>query len=481
MADGLDSSNLTAHFRHALESLSSLERPPADLLESLGGWPSVATLAPELVDDPLLGPLTALACRYAETLSSDAAARDATSALVGAVTATNDPGLFAQALNDLCNCAPFLEVAGEELAAAAYGLAAPPDPRLAMDPAEVSRHADALETYLRLTLANYGSKHRLFALFEDVKQPQPRRYAQAMVRAIATAFDHWDLDDYLIESIDVLAGAVGRRAGAVHDAGSASIDLQQTVDIAPDAAWATATIELTRALRAPSVDETITHLGRARSALAPVKGDEGAVDADVLDTTLQILSDFLISAVASGNGKWAIDAAAVAELEQLVRSYQVGAHGLHHWAGDRKKAVLTGWGRLARDLLYLREHLERESIYNAAVVLDDVLEIYNATTRRVPLRSSPANPISTASAVSSSPPSSAASPLALACSGTLRTTSTHSRRASTIQSRSATTARSRSSPPPAPCCTPPANDSPETIPNREKHWGGSGDASAPAR
>ncbi|BAH47189.1 hypothetical protein [Rhodococcus opacus] len=270
-------------------------------------------------------------------------------------------------------------MSGGELAARVYELAAAPDPRNESTPAVIARHADALETYLRLTLSEYGSKNRLFILFEDIKQPQPRRYAQAMVRAIATAFDHWELDDNLVESIQVLTGARAPRPGAVHDDHTTQTAHQQTIDIALDAAWATATIELARVLRASSARDTLMHIGRARTALAPITGNEDAIDAIVLDSTLKILSDFLTGVTESSTGEWPIEPSAVAELEHLVTRYRIGAHGLHHWVGDRKQSVLTGWGRLAQDLLFLRTHLERASIYRAAVVLDDILDIYTAS------------------------------------------------------------------------------------------------------
>jgi hypothetical protein len=50
-----------------------------------------------------------------------------------------------------------------------------------------------------------------------------------------------------------------------------------------------------------------------------------------------------------------------------------------HWSGDRKQLVLTGWARLTWDLAWLRDKLDRDSLYDAAVVLDDLLQIYSAS------------------------------------------------------------------------------------------------------
>jgi len=379
VADSLDPNDLKTRLLAALDSLRGTEQPPADLIEDLGGWTSIATLAPTLVDEPLLGPLTALACRHADSHGTDGAASEAADALVATITASTDPALFANGLYELCNNAPMLNVTGTKLAEAVWALAGAPEPGPETSAATTSLHADALETYLRLTLAGYGSKNRLFTLFEDIKQPQPRRYAQAVIRSIATAFDLWHLDDNLIETIDVLAGATAPRGGAVITAGEAEWSHQLTIEIAADAAWAAANIELVRALRSPNAQDTLTHLGHARVALTPATEGEPAVDAAVLDSLLRVLSDFLSGAAASGQGAWAVDAAAVADLQERVANYQVGAYGLHHWAGDRKGAVLIGWERLALDLSFLRKHLERQSIYNAAVILDDILEIYTAS------------------------------------------------------------------------------------------------------
>ena len=377
MVDDLGPDELQARLSAALTSLDATGQPPADLINQLGGWSAVAVLAPALTDNGLLAPLTALACRHADLNGAGADATEAANTLVDAIAATTDPALFGQGLDDLCNCAALLALAGSRLAEVVVALASAPEASPEAPANTALRHADALEAYVRLTLAGYGSKNRLFTVFEDIKQPQQRRYAQAAIRSISTAFDHWDLDDNLVEAIDVLAGAAAPRGGATIPGTSAEWSHQQTVEVAVDAAWASSNIELVRALRSPDIGQTLTHLHLAREALAPAAADEAAVDAAVFDSLLKVLSDFIAGA-ASGDNSWAVDAAAVTELQDLVAQYNVGAYGLHHWAGDRKAVVLAGWGRLAKDLAFLRDQLDRESMYNAAVVLDDVLEIYTA-------------------------------------------------------------------------------------------------------
>ena len=376
MAGDIDPNDLQARLSEALTSIDAAGQPAADLVDQLGGWPAVAVLAPALVNNGLLAPLIALACRHADLNGAKADATEAAQALVNSIIATTDPALFGQGLDDLCNNAALLGLVGTRLAEAIVALASAPEPSPETPVATALRHADALEAYVRLTLAGYGSKHRLFTVFEGIKQPHQRRYAQAVIRSISTAFDHWDLDDNLVEVIDVLAGATAPRGGATIPGTSAKWSHQQTVEVAVDAAWASSNIELVRALRSPDIGQTLIHLHQAREALATAAADEAAVDAAVLDLLLKVLSDFLTGA--SGDSSWAVDAAAVTELQDLVAKYNVGAYGLHHWAGDRKAVVLAGWGHLAKDLAYLRNQLDRQSLYNAAVVLDDVLEIYTA-------------------------------------------------------------------------------------------------------
>ncbi len=376
MASDIDPNDLQTRLSEALTSIDAADQPAADLVDQLGGWPAVAVLAPALVNNGLLAPLTVLACRHANLYGAEADATEAAEALVNAIIATTDPALFGQALDDLCNNAVLLDLVGTRLAEAVVTLASAPVPSPETPVATALRHADALEAYVRLTLAGYGSKHRLFTVLEGIKQPQQRRYAQAAIRSISTAFDHWDLDDNLVEAIDVLAGATAPRGGAAIPGTSAEWSHQQTVEVAVDAAWASSSIELVRALRSPDIGQTLTHLGQAREALAIAAADEAAADAAVLDSLLKVLSDFLTGA--TGDSSWAVDTTAVNELQDLVAKYNVGAYGLHHWAGDRKAVVLAGWGRLAKDLAYLRDQLDRQSLYNAAVVLDDVLEIYTA-------------------------------------------------------------------------------------------------------
>jgi hypothetical protein len=156
-----------------LEALTG-EEPPADLLERLGGWFAIEMLAPRLTNSPLMTPVLALVGR--DITASDrevGEVRAAVAALVEAVTASTDPLQFAQGLEEFCGNQFLLAVGGADLASRCLTLAQPPQPEegeTVPSPAQVLRHAEALETYARLTIAGQASKYKLFSLLEDISE-----------------------------------------------------------------------------------------------------------------------------------------------------------------------------------------------------------------------------------------------------------------------------------------------------------------------
>jgi hypothetical protein len=374
-----DPADLQVRLAAAITDVLEDGQPPVAIIEELGGWSGVEALAPSLIDDPLLAPLAALVCGYVEVHGIDEdAATSAALALAEAAVACADPYLFGQTLDHLCSNPDLVALIGTPLAEALWPLARPPvaDPDAGL--AVTQRSADALETYLRLTLAEHGSKNRLFTLFEDVKQPIARRYAQAVIRAVVAAHDRWDLDDNLVETIDVLSGAVPPRGCATVAAAAAPWSQAQTEGVVTDAAWAKANIELLRGLRAPDAAQTLSHLEEARRALVPAVADEAAIDAGILDSVLNVLIQFVQGAAANADA-WAVDAESVAELQRRLQHFEIGAFGLQHWATERKSRLLVAWTRLTQDIEFLSDKLQQPSLYDAAVILDDVVEIYIAS------------------------------------------------------------------------------------------------------
>lgn len=373
--------------RRLSETLTGGE-PPTDFLADLGGWAAITVVAPRLVNNTMLTPVLSLTSRDLTAAGADTAEiRIAVTALADAVTASTDPLQFAQGLDEFCRNERLLSVAGTVLAARCFTLATPPRPadgEITPSPAQVSRHADALETYARLSLAGQASKNKLFGLIEDIATPQPRRYAQAVLRSIGAACDQWPVDESVAGVVGILSGvSPADYTSAPGDAARAR-DQEYGKDIASDACWTATNIELVRAFRAPSAHEAITHVDAAIEALGFAKAQDERDDVEALDAVLRLLQAFMTDLVQYGvaarsAADWKFDLSQAEILTVRVRELAVAGYGLGHWSGDRKQLVLAGWARLTHDLAWLRDQLDRDSLYDASVVLDDLLQIYSAS------------------------------------------------------------------------------------------------------
>ncbi|PSL53242.1 hypothetical protein B0I31_10932 [Saccharothrix carnea] len=384
MATGPD---LDAIRQQVLDHLTG-GQPPTDLLDRLGGWPAIEALAPHLTDSPLLTPVLALVSREIGIRGPDSdLVRAAVFMLVEAVTASTDPMQFAQGIDELCRNRNLLSIGGTQLASRCLALAQPPQPEedhLVPSPAAVSRHADALEAYARLAIAGYASEYKLFSLLEDIAEPQPRRYAQAIVRSIGAAFDLWQVDDRVVDVIDILTGVKPPRYTAAPTEEVAARNREYGQDIASDASWTKANIEMVRAFRSSTAVEANARIGSAVEALRFARAEDEREDVEALDGALRLLQAFIgdqirHDGVARSAGTWDLNLGEVETLARRVRQFTVTGYGLNHWSGNRKQLVLTGWARLAHDIAWLRDKLDRDSLYDAAVVLDDLLQLYSAS------------------------------------------------------------------------------------------------------
>ncbi|MCX5070560.1 hypothetical protein OOJ91_32465 [Micromonospora lupini] len=362
--------------------------PPEDLVDRIGGWDAVEVLAPTLVDEPLLTAAVSLlardAARAAATGANLAQIRPAALALTDAVLGSSDPLQFTQNINTICTETALAGMVGAKVAATCLTLAAPPrtdgdDPPLAA----VIRHAVALEALARLAVQGHASKNKLLGVLEDVAEPQPRRYAQAVVRTVGLAFDHWTADDEVADVIDILTGEKPPTYTTPPAADVLARNDEYHRDIAADAMWTKANVEIARALRSTQATQMLERLTAALEALELVTALDDRDDAKMLRSALRLLQELLQSLEGSAAPQDAATwKAAVADAEQAVRQaheFAIGAYGLNHWSGDRKLAILEGWSKLANDLAWLRDQLSRDSLYDAAVVLDDVLTIYSAS------------------------------------------------------------------------------------------------------
>lgn len=396
MAGELDPTTIAATL---LSHLNGAE-PRPDLIDLLGGWNAVTVLAPTLVNDPLLRPtLRLLAGGIAQVHTGGTSAghdaeglidalRPAAAALADAITATTDPGLFEDTMGSICSDADLADVVGRQIAATCVALASPPRfGTTTPTEAEVLRHAVALESATRLALLGHGTRHEILATLVKVNEPQPLRYARAVVRTVEVAYDHWNaaggIDD-VADVLDVLTGVTAATRAvpaSKEEAGViAAADEQLRREIAGDAAWAKANTDVARAVRAESGTELVARLDDALTSLTFVISQGDRPDAVLLQSALELLRNLLSSLSTDTKPQdaeaWAISLRAVGDVAARARELLVDTHGLSHWSGDRKVAVLQAWDRFAADLGYLREQLGRDSIYNAATVIDDILTIY---------------------------------------------------------------------------------------------------------
>jgi hypothetical protein len=400
VAGDLDPATIAATL---LSHLTGAE-PRPDLIDILGGWDAVEVLAPTLVNQPLLRPTLRLLARGiakahagGTSAENDAGAmidalRPAACALSDAVTATTDPGLFEDTMSSICSDADLADVVGDQVAAACVALASPPrSGTTTPTEAEVVRHAVALESAARLALLGHGTRHEILATLVKVNEPQPLRYARAVARTVEVAYHHWNAADGIDDVADVLDVLTGVTSATRADPATneeagvlAAADDQLRREIAGDAAWAKANTDVARAVRAESVTELVAHLDEALASLTFVITQGDRPDAVLLQSALGLLRN-LLSSLSTDAGPqdaeaWAMTLHSVGAVAARARQLLVDTHGLSHWSGDRKVTVLHAWDRFVADLGYLREQLGRDSIYDAATVIDDILTIYTTSS-----------------------------------------------------------------------------------------------------
>lgn len=384
MPDRLDPEIIVTSLRAAFTGAE----PPTDLLEQLGGWDAIQTVARTLVDDPLLLPVAALVAR--DAFASAEAGEDletlkpAATAVAAAVLDTIDPGIFASGVDLFCSDAVLSQIVGDSMAARCLTLAAPPTgEENGLAEASVVRRAVALEGAARLAVGGRGSKNKLLGLLEDVLEPQPRRYARAVARTVAMAFDHWSPEDEVAAVIDILTGVTAAKYDQAAPAEVLTRNEEFRKDAAPDAKWTLANIAVIKALRLTTVPDICAALDTALDHLATVVALDDREDAELLRAAVVFLRKLLASLPTADGphdaATWEVELVEAQALAARAGEFTLDRHGLNHWSGDRKVAVLQGWSRLADDLAFLSDQLTRDSLYAAAVVLDGITAIYSAS------------------------------------------------------------------------------------------------------
>jgi hypothetical protein len=347
--------------------------PSEDALASLGGWERLADDGAAIADSPMLAQLVGLIVRDAANPDNRTGAyADALRAVTAAVAETESPAIFADSVHTLLSSPAVLDVVGATLATSLEGIVdafrglEDPNARAAL------RAADALEALTRLNLARIGSSFGLLALLERFNAPMPKPLGTAVIRAIGTAVDHWPHAASLV-------GVVRLVAGMDPPAGEVRADADPE-DVASDAAWVLAGIELVSALRASDLSVMAENLEASAAYLKVAHDSYDREDAGVLLTVVEVLRGLLQETGVPPS----VEALAMPQLEpealdllaERVRRINVASIGLNHWYGDPKRAALLAWSRLADDLSRLRVEFGRNSFYKAEVVVDGLLQIY---------------------------------------------------------------------------------------------------------
>ncbi|WP_370942391.1 hypothetical protein AB5J62_25130 [Amycolatopsis sp. cg5] len=342
-------------------------------LTSLGGWERLAAEGASISDSPVLAQFVQLVAR--ETANhphrTDACA-DAVRAVTAAVTTTESPAIFADSLHTLVTSPAALDVVGPVLASSLEGIVETFRVDESPDARAARRAADALEGLTRLNLAGIGSSYGLLAVLDRFNAPVPKPLGIAVIRSVGTAVDHWPHADGLARVVRLVAG-MDPPTGQVRDDADPE-------DVASDAAWALAGVELVRALRESDLSVLAEHLAASAEHLKVARDSYGREDAGVLLTVVEILRGLLQESGVAPNVA-ALDMPRLApgaldDLAERVSRINVASSGLNHWYGDPKRAALLAWNRFADDLRRMRLEFARDSFYKAEIVVDSLLQIY---------------------------------------------------------------------------------------------------------
>lgn len=344
--------------------------PPEDTIERLGGWQRVAEDLAGGVDDPASVVLVRIVARDAARGGPGTEA--ALPAVVDAVLAMESPAGFSESLDALLASPGVLGVAADHLSdgllaqVATFGEVNEPSDR------DVSRAATALEAVTRIKVGGHGSAFALLAALDRFRAPVPKRLAAAVVRSVGTAVDHWPDAVSLTRVVKAVAGLTAPTGPQITGA--------DPEDIASDASWVLANIDLVQALRADTRESMLSYLESSVGYLSLGVEAYDRDDARVLGTVVGAV----VALTRAEPGPAALDVAlpATGDLEHLVEQqaqFNMSLSGLNHWYADVKRQTTAAWVVLVEDLERAREQLTLEAFYRPEVVIDDLLNVYRAS------------------------------------------------------------------------------------------------------
>jgi hypothetical protein len=211
----------------------------------------------------------------------------------------------------------------------------------------------ALEGLLRLALSDMTPRHRLLALLIEVERDEPGLFAANAAKLAGAAFHVWRENDLLTVLERLL------------DNGEAESEAAMELGLAT----------LSQALAGDTLPGIAAELRTARAYFdRAYRSGEQRLDALAYRATIDVLEGF-----ASGQRTEELSSAAE-ELEIAVRQrdiWRFGLEDLPDWMRPRLDREMQ-WGRLARWVRTTAGPLARPSWLNPAIIMDQVLNVYDA-------------------------------------------------------------------------------------------------------
>lgn len=326
-------------------------------IDDLGGEGGRVDLVSSLADTDVLTPVTSMLVDWFATEGRNGQP-ELCGALVDAITSTTSPAVFGDTIAQICSSPEVLAQHGDDLAKRLVeqaALAITAQPRAGL------RAAQALEAVTRLEVATpTGARWRLLVLLSEVEPTAPLPYQRACIRSIVAMVE-------ATRDADTLVGAL-RRLAALDPSQKAAADCDPMIE--SDVAVALARMSILRALRADE-DETVGHLDQALRHLAAVLDTDERVDA-IITAAIATIMRSLLAGEPIPNGT-------IDSLADAVREHRHHAAGVGHWITDRVAATNVAWAKLAVDLRTVDAEFARDSWYEAAKVLDGIIDLYRTS------------------------------------------------------------------------------------------------------
>lgn len=343
--------------------LDAMEYGRALTRADLPGDQILAAEVPSLAGDSRLPAVADALCDAADTGGIHPAVLNG---LCQAVLMTDSPALFGDAIARLLASAAVLVGNGSQLSTALLTQARSP----AQDATarQVLRAADALAAATQLRVRGFSARFDLFALLDGISGPSTRAWSMAASRAILACAEAWTDGAELAPALKRLTGTAPPTASHL---GPAVPEPEQESDFAS----VLARVELLAALREQDRDRAVDHLEYAERYLVPARTEDDRPDIEVLHSVVVLLRQLMLDATIA-------DGAAIDTLQAAVTEHQWLDPGVTHWVGNRVAANHAAWARLTQQLQQAHARLGEPSWYHAAVVIDDIVDLYR-TTRSV--------------------------------------------------------------------------------------------------